>query len=92
MFLAHSLSTPVNVMFLPESMFEMAIEVESCLFDNCNFTVIEKLSINNTALLSRGAWVRYKSIIIRRRLYDSWRLSACLFDGEQKHSKSLNRF
>lgn len=42
--------------FLPESMLEMVIEVESCLFDNCNFTVIEKLSANNTAHLIRGTW------------------------------------
>lgn len=34
-------------------MLEMVIEVESCLFDNCNFTVIEKLSANNIAHLSR---------------------------------------
>lgn len=76
-------------MFLPKSMLEMVIEVESCLFDNCNFTMIEKLSINTTAHISRGAWVWYKSINIRRRLYDSWRLSVCLVDGEQKNLKKF---
>lgn len=45
-FLHYSVSTPINVMFLfvflPEWMLEKVIEVESCWFDNCNSTVIEK--------------------------------------------------